>query len=83
MPESKQNVRGDVSYNAAVGKVVRTITMEHTDPVADEITAFVVKKLNDAGRYQEADELNKLPHRMPMDDPRDGSGTPADMESED
>ena len=82
MPETKQNFRGDVRYNAAVGKVVRTLTMEHTDPVADEVTKFAVQKLNEAFRCQEADELNKLPQRMPMDDPRDGSGTPADMESE-
>jgi hypothetical protein len=75
-------IRGDVNNNAASGKVERVLTMEHTDPLADEITGFAVEKLNKAGRYQEADELAKVPQRMPMGSAADGTELPGEMEPE-
>ena len=75
-------IRGDVNYNAASGKVERVITMDHDDPLANEITEFAATRANDTGRYQEADELRKVPARQPMGSAADGSELPGDMESE-
>jgi hypothetical protein len=76
------NIRGDVTNNAASGKVLRSITGEHTDPIMDAVTNYAVKLLNEAGRYQEADEMAKVPQRIPMGSAADGTELPGDMEPE-
>lgn len=75
----KQKARGDVSVNQT-GEAVRTYTFQHNDPVADRVNEFAVQELNRENRYQEADELAKVPGRRPPTSSTDGSELPGDME---